>query len=134
MAIVQVKEAILRIFLGSLCALLLILVSSVHAGDSEVWELIERCDAEPYTKTGAQLNVFRQLLAKSIDMNDELERQSAELVAMRTSLEAVQSALQSQEEESALSESELLLYGVMLLAGIWGSVLYISFVQKGFKI
>lgn len=124
----------MKIFLGSLSALLLFLGSSVHADDSEVWDLIERCDAEPYTKTGAQLDVFRQLLAKSIDMDDELERQSAELVAMRTSLEAVQSALQSQEEESALSESELLLYGVMLLAGIWGSVLYISFVQKGFKV
>lgn len=131
---IQVKEAILRIFLGSLCALLLILVSSVHAGDSEVWELIERCDAEPYTKTGAQLNVFRQLLAKSIDMNDELAVQSADLSSMRSSMESIQAYLQRQEEESSLSESELLLYGVMLLAGIWGSVLYISFVQKGFKV
>lgn len=134
MAITQVKEAILKIFLGSLSALLLFLVSSVHADDSEVWDLIERCDAEPYSKTGAQLDVFRQLLAKSIDMDDELERQSADLESMRTSLEAVHSFLLSQEEESALSESELLLYGVMLLAGIWGSVLYISFVQKGFKV
>ncbi|MBP3695237.1 MAG: hypothetical protein J6J31_12485 [Thermoguttaceae bacterium] len=124
----------MKIFLGSLSALLLFLVSSVHADDSEVWDLIERCDAEPYSKTGAQLDVFRQLLAKSIDMDDELERQSADLESMRTSLEAVHSFLLSQEEESALSESELLLYGVMLLAGIWGSVLYISFVQKGFKV
>lgn len=124
----------MKIFLGSLSALLLFLVSSVHADDSEVWDLIDRSRVEPYTKTGAQLDVFRQLLAKSIDMDDELERQSADLESMRTSLEAVQSFLLSQEEESALSESELLLYGVMLLAGIWGSVLYISFVQKGFKV
>ena len=108
------------------------------AGDEEVPALIERADSKPYTDTGAQLPVFRQQLAKLIDLNDELEEVTSSLEGLRSDLavhlgelQAVRSTIVSDSGSSFLVQcKEILYYVAFIVCFIWGSVLHISFIQR----
>lgn len=72
-----------------------------YAGDEEVPALAERANAEPYTKTGAQLQVFRAQLAKIIDIHDDIKE-----------------SLQLQQ------------YFFIIGCFGWGTTLYIAYMQR----
>lgn len=74
---------------------------SVYAGDEEILAIIERSEHEPYSKTGAQLQVFRQQLALGVDTHDTLRR-----------METLQH------------------FQLITLAFMWGSVLFIAYCQR----
>ena len=110
----------------------------VFAGDEEVPALIERANHAPYTQTGSQLPVFRQQLAKLIDLNDELKDVSVSLEGLRSDLavhleelQTLRSSVVTESGVSLLSQCKEILYYVAFVACfIWGSVLHISFIQR----
>ncbi len=81
--------------------LLLCFPVCAYAGDEEVPDLIDRCNSKPYTETGAQLPVFRQQLAKLIDIHDDLKE-----------------SLQLQQ------------YFFIIGCFGWGTTLYIAYMQR----
>lgn len=106
--------------------LFLFIPSVCVAGDDEVPALIDRADSKPYTDTGAQLPVFRQQLAKLIDINDDLLLLVDKQNLLLTGQESLISTLSSRFNEMSF----LLQFLAVLLSLSWGSMLYISFVQR----